>query len=165
VVGLPRELLDAGCLLEPLSVAEKGISESFRVQQRMLWEPRRALVLGAGSLGLLATFILRDIGLEVYTLATRGRASPKARVAEASGARYVDVNEEPLDTLPEKYGPFGIIFEATGYSPYAFKAMELVQSNGIVCLAGLSPGKNEHALCTDCVNMATVLNNKALSGR
>ncbi len=164
VIGLPRELLDAGCLLEPLSVAEKGICESFRIQQRMLWEPRRALVLGAGPLGLLATFILRDIGLEVYTLATREPTSPKARVAEASGARYVDVDEEPLDTLPEKYGPFDFIVEATGYSPYAFKAMELVQSNGIVCLAGLSPGTKEHALCTDCINMGMVLNNKAAFG-
>lgn len=164
VVRLPPELLEVGCLLEPLSVAEKGIHESFRVQQRMLWEPRRALVLGAGPLGLLATFILRDMGLDVHTMATRERTSPKARVAEASGARYLDSDEEPLDKLPEKYGPFDIVIEATGYSPFAFKAMELVQSNGIVCLAGLSPKKKEHDICTDCVNMSMVLNNKAAFG-
>lgn len=164
VVPIPEELMEAGCLLEPLSVAEKGIREAFRLQQRMLWEPRRALVLGAGSLGLLATFLLRDRGLETCTLATRDRKSLKARVAEASGARYVDVNEEPLDTLPEKYGPFDLILEATGYSPHAFKAMELVNKNGIVCLTGLSPLKKEHTFCTDCVNMDVVLNNKAIFG-
>ncbi|BAI60130.1 glucose 1-dehydrogenase [Methanocella paludicola SANAE] len=164
VIQLPRELLDTGSLLEPLSVVEKGIRESLRVQQRMLWEPRRALVLGAGPLGLLATFILRDMGLDVYTLATRERTSPKARVAEVSGARYIDVGEEPLDTLPEKHGPFDIIVEATGYSPYAFRAMELVNRNGVVCLAGLSPKKKDHALCTDCINMSMVLDNKAALG-
>jgi threonine dehydrogenase-like Zn-dependent dehydrogenase len=164
VIGLPAELLEVGCLLEPLSVAEKGIFEAFRIQQRTLWEPERALVLGAGPLGLLATFILRDMGLETYTLATRGGDSPKARAAEWPGARYVDVDEEPLDTLPKKYGPFDIIVEATGYSPYAFKAMELVNKNGIVCLAGLSPKKKEHSICTDCVNMEVVLNNKAAFG-
>jgi threonine dehydrogenase-like Zn-dependent dehydrogenase len=164
VIRLPPVLLEVGCLLEPLSVAEKGIRESFRVQQRMLWEPRRALVLGAGPLGLLATFILRDTGLDVYTLATRERTSPKAKVAEACGARYIDVDEEPLDTLPEKHGPFDIIVEATGYSPYAFKAMELVNRNGIVCLAGLSPKKKDNSLCTDCVNMEMVLNNKVSFG-
>ena len=164
LVRLPGELLETGCLLEPLSVAEKGIGEAFRLQQRMLWEPRRALVLGAGSLGLLTTFILRDMGLETFTLATRERTSPKARVAEASGARYVDSSAEPPESLPEKYGPFDIIVEATGFSPLAFKAMELVGRNGIVCLAGLSPKKTGHTVCTDCVNMELVLKSKAAFG-
>lgn len=164
VVRLPEELLEVGCLLEPLSVAEKGICEAFEVQRRMLWEPRRALVLGTGPLGLLATFILRDMGLETFTLATRDKKSLKARASEASGARYIDVNEEPLESLPGKYGPFDLIIEATGYSPFAFKAMELVNRNGVVCLAGLSPRKKEHSICTDCVNMDMVLNNKVTFG-
>ncbi|HTY89949.1 MAG TPA: glucose 1-dehydrogenase [Methanocella sp.] len=164
LIGLPHELLDTGCLLEPLSVAEKGIFEAFRIQQRVLWEPRRALVLGAGPLGLLATFILRDMGLETYTLATRERGSIKARAAEASGARYIDVNAEPLDSLPKKYGQFDLIVDATGFSTFAFESMGLVNRNGIVCMAGLSPGKKEHSMPTDRINMEMVLNNKAAFG-
>lgn len=164
LISLPRELLDTGCLLEPLSVAEKGIFEAFRIQQRVLWEPRRALVLGTGPLGLLATFILRDMGLETYTLATRERGSVKARAAEASGARYIDVNEEPPGSLPKKYGQFDIIVEATGFSTFAFEAMGLVNRNGIVCLAGLSPGNKEHSIPTDRINLEMVLNNKAAFG-
>jgi glucose 1-dehydrogenase len=164
LVPIPDELLDTGCLLEPMSVAEKGIGEAFRIQGRMLWEPRRAMVLGAGPLGLLATFILRDMGLETYTLATRDRKSLKARAAEASGATYVDVNDDPVETLPEKFGPFDIVIEATGYSPYAFKSMELVHTNGIVCLTGLSPGNRRPAIPADRINMLMVLHNKAVFG-
>jgi glucose 1-dehydrogenase len=164
VIRLPEALMKVGCLLEPLSVAEKGVSEVFRIQRRMLWEPARALVLGAGPLGLLATFILRDLGLETCTLATRPESSPKARAAEACGSRYIDVREEPLESLPGKYGPFDIVVEATGFSPYAFQAMELINRNGIVCLAGLSPGQKEHSMPTDRINMGMVLNNKAAFG-
>lgn len=47
-------------LLEPASVAAKGISQVFEIQRRMrVWHPRRAAVLGAGTVGLLATLMLR----------------------------------------------------------------------------------------------------------
>ena len=164
VVRLPKELTTVGCLLEPLSVAEKGVEQIFKIQQRMLWQPQKALVLVTGPLGLLATFILRDIGLETFTLATRDEKSIKAQVAESSGARYIDATAEPPESLPKKYGPFDIIFDATGHSPLAFKALEMVNKNGIVCLTGLSPGGKEHMIATDRINMDMVLNNKAAFG-
>jgi glucose 1-dehydrogenase len=164
LVRVPPELRKVAVLTEPLSIVEKAIAETFKIQERMIWRPERALVAGTGPIGMLATFILRDMGIETCAFATRDRASPKARLIEASAARYVNVKEVPFERIVEEYGPFDIIIEATGSSEIAFKAIGLVAGNGIVCLTGLSPHKDTHTVCTDCVNMDLVMNNKVVFG-
>jgi threonine dehydrogenase-like Zn-dependent dehydrogenase len=40
-------------------MAEKGVAQAFEIQRRLrVWRPERA-VLGAGTIGLLATLLLR----------------------------------------------------------------------------------------------------------
>jgi len=52
--------------MEPMSVAQKAIEQAYRIQQRLrVWKPKRAAVLGSGTLGLLATLVLRLRGVEV----------------------------------------------------------------------------------------------------
>jgi threonine dehydrogenase-like Zn-dependent dehydrogenase len=104
------------------------------------------------------------MGLETYAFATRDRQSIKARVAEASGAHYYNVKTIPFEQIAQSHGPFGIIVEATGSSEVAFRAIRLVDRDGIVCLTGMSPHKGTHQVCTDCVNMDLVINNKAVFG-
>ena len=68
LVRIPPALRHVGVLLEPLSVAEKGIVEAYDIQRRLkVWQPRRAAVLGAGTIGLLATMVLRNRRLQVTT--------------------------------------------------------------------------------------------------
>ncbi|OPY27492.1 MAG: Glucose 1-dehydrogenase [Methanocella sp. PtaU1.Bin125] len=164
LVTIPPRLEKVAVLLEPLSIVEKGIGDAFRMQERLPWKPGRALVAGAGPIGLLAAFVLRDMGIETWAFATREVTSPKARAAEASGARYVNARETPMEQIVSDHGPFDLIVEATGSSEIAFKAMRLVNKNGIVCLTGLSPHRQTHSVCTDCVNMDLVMNNKAVFG-
>jgi threonine dehydrogenase-like Zn-dependent dehydrogenase len=164
LVRVPPSLRKTAVLLEPLSIVEKGIEETFKVQERMAWHPRKAMVAGAGPIGLLAIFILRDLGLEVCTFATRGRDSPKAQISEAAGARYFNVKETPIERIAEEHGPLDMILEATGSSEIAFEAIGLVDNGGVVCLTGLSPRKQTHPVCTDCVNMDLVMHNKAVFG-
>ena len=53
-------LAGAGVLLEPLSVAEKGLHQAIEIQRRLrVWQPRCAAAMGAGTIGLLATLVLR----------------------------------------------------------------------------------------------------------
>ena len=40
-----------GVLLEPTAVVEKAIYQSYKIQERLEWEPKRAVVLGAGPGG------------------------------------------------------------------------------------------------------------------
>ena len=42
--------------------------------------------------------------------------------------------------LADEIGAVDIIVEATGFSPLAFDAMDMVAPNGIVCLTGVSGG-------------------------
>jgi len=68
IIRVPENLKHVGVLMEPMSVAQKAIEQAYRIQQRLrVWQPRRAAVLGSGTLGLLATLVLRLRGLEVTT--------------------------------------------------------------------------------------------------
>jgi threonine dehydrogenase-like Zn-dependent dehydrogenase len=54
----PRALRDVAVLVEPLTIAEKGITQLWQVQRRLPWaeagrNSHRALVLGGGPVGLL----------------------------------------------------------------------------------------------------------------
>lgn len=164
LVKVPPELSGTGVLLEPMSIVEKGLDQLLKAQKRLLWRPSRALVLGAGPIGMLATFALRDMGLETFTMATRDRMSIKARAVESSGARYVNAREEPLETLTDRYGVFDIIIEATGVGRLALQSMDIVNTNGAVCLLGLSPGKKREEICADCINMDMVMDNSMALG-
>src|SRR5438309_10824996 len=69
IVKVPAGLTNIGVLLEPISVAEKGIEQAYEIQRRLkVWRPERAAVLGAGPLGLLAALALCLRGLEVTVL-------------------------------------------------------------------------------------------------
>src|ERR671935_2078008 len=60
IVKVPAGLKEVGVLLEPTTVVEKGITQAFEIQRRLrVWRPRRAAVMGAGTIGLLATLVLR----------------------------------------------------------------------------------------------------------
>jgi len=97
LVKIPAELEDLAVLLEPLSIVEKAVAQSFKIQERMMWKPKRAFVVGAGALGLLATMILRLRNLEVYTAATRKRESLKAKIVRNVRGIYVNVRDSDRD--------------------------------------------------------------------
>jgi threonine dehydrogenase-like Zn-dependent dehydrogenase len=59
LIRLPPSLRRVAVLMEPTSVVEKGIEQALRFQQRVTWQARKAVVLGAGPVGLLAALVLR----------------------------------------------------------------------------------------------------------
>lgn len=135
VVKLPPSLSEVGVLLEPMTVAEKGIAETYRLQKaREDWKPKKALMLGAGPVGLLGVALLRLMGLEVDAVATRSQESLKARLVEETGANYINAKERPLAELK---GGYDVVFEATGSTGVALEAPRLTAVNGIVSYLGL----------------------------
>src|SRR5258708_33513505 len=113
---------DIGVLLEPTSVAEKGIEQAYEIQRRLkVWRPKRAAVLGAGPLGLIAALALRLRGLEVTVLARTEPPTLNSQLVEALAARYVSTRQLSLTNAAQQYGPFDLIFEATGVSSVAFE--------------------------------------------
>ena len=165
IVKVPRGLRDVGVLTEPLSVSEKGILQAYEIQRRLrIWRPRKAAVLGAGTVGLLATLILRLRGVDVTTFGLAPRPYLNSDLVEALGARYLSTGTTPLREAAADGGPFDIIFEATGYSPLVFEAMEVLGKNGVLILASVTGGDRKVEVPADKINLGFVLGNKVAVG-
>ena len=165
IVGVPAALKEVGVLLEPMSIVEKGIEQAYEIQRRLkVWRPVRAAVVGSGTLGLLATLVLRLRGLEVTTLARTEPPTLNSELVEALGARYESTRELPLLQAADRYGPFDVIFEATGASSVAFEGMEALGRNGVLVLTGISGGDQEIEIPGDRVLLGFVLGNKVAVG-
>ncbi|MBA2511945.1 MAG: glucose dehydrogenase, partial [Rubrobacteraceae bacterium] len=165
IVGVPAALSEVGVLLEPTSIVEKGIEQAYEIQRRLkVWRPARAAVVGAGTLGLLATLALRLRGLDVTTLARTEPPTLNSELVEALGGRYLSTREVPLVEAAERHGPFDIVFEATGASVVAFEAMEALGKNGVLVLTGISSGDREIEVPGDRILLGFVLGNKVAVG-
>jgi glucose 1-dehydrogenase len=165
LVPIPEPLEPVAVLLEPLSVAEKGIRQAFEIQRRVkLWEPRRAAVLGAGSIGLLTALAMRLRGLDVTVYSRRQPPYRNSDLVEQLGGRYVSTQAMDLPQLAERHGPFDLMFDATGYSPLALGAVEALAKNGVLVLAGVTSGDRTTELPTDLLNQRIVLGNQVIVG-
>jgi threonine dehydrogenase-like Zn-dependent dehydrogenase len=166
LVKIPPALRDVGVLLEPLSVAEKGIVEAYEIQRRLkVWQPRRAAVLGAGTIGLLATMVLGNRGLDVTTYGLTPAPYLNSDLVEALGARYVSTQQTSLLDDVAAHGQYDLVFEATGYSPIVFDAMcHTVARNGILVLASVTGGMRRSEVPSDAINLDFVLGNKVMFG-
>src|SRR5216117_3473208 len=125
IVKVPQGLKDVGVLLEPTTVVEKGIAQAYEIQRRLrVWKPRKAAVVGAGTIGLLATLALRLRGLDVTVFGRTPRPYLNSDLIEALGARYATTDVLPLVEGAKRHGPFDLVFECTGFSPIVFDAMQ-----------------------------------------
>jgi threonine dehydrogenase-like Zn-dependent dehydrogenase len=165
IVRVPPGLKHVGVLLEPTSVVEKGIAQAYEIQRRLrVWRPARAAVLGAGTVGLLAAMALRLRGLEVTVFSRMRKPSLNAELIEAIGGRYESTQDLELRAGAAKYGPFDLIFEATGYSPLVWEAMEALGKNGVLVLASVTGGERTAQIPSDRINQGFVLGNKVAVG-
>jgi glucose 1-dehydrogenase len=165
LVRLPEALREVGVLLEPFTVVEKAVAQAFEVQRRLrVWQPRRAAVIGAGTIGLLATMLLRLRGLDVTTFATARPPSRNAALVERVGARYVSVRDAGIGTTAASHGAFDLIIEASGHSPSMFEAMTALARNGVVVLLSVTGGSRTAEVPADRINLEFVLGNRALVG-
>jgi threonine dehydrogenase-like Zn-dependent dehydrogenase len=163
IVKVPVELKHLGVLSEPASVCAKAIEQAYLAQQRLqVWKPKRALVLGAGQIGLLATMMLRLRGLEVYTLATKPGPQRKSEITTAYGATYVSIKQTSMAELVKQVGRPDIIFEATGNAEVCFRAMEVLGLNGALIWTSITGGKHDVTVDGAKINLEWVLGNKLL---
>ncbi len=165
LVSLPPSLRAVGVLLEPFTIAQKGVSQAYEIQRRLkVWQPRRAAVIGAGTVSLLATLALRLRGLEVFCYSRRQGPYRNSALIEALGAHYVSATTGTLPEVAAREGPFDIIFEATGASPLVFAAMEALGKNGVLILSSITGGDTHVEVPADRINQGFVLGNKVMVG-
>lgn len=165
LVQVPVGLKEVGVLLEPMTVVQKGVTQAYEIQRRLrVWEPRRAFVLGAGTIGLLATLVLRLRGLDVVTLGRTPRPYRNSDLVESLGARYVSTADVPVREAAARFGAPDLVFEATGFSPIVFEAMEALGKNGVLVLSSVTGGDREVTVPADRINLGFVLGNKVAVG-
>jgi threonine dehydrogenase-like Zn-dependent dehydrogenase len=165
IVKVPQGLKEAGVLLEPTTVVEKGIHQAYEIQRRLrVWRPKRAAVMGAGTIGLLATLVLRLRGMDVTTFGLDRKPFLNSELIEAIGARYESTKDLPILEGAKKYGPFDLIFEATGYSPIVFESMQALGKNGVLVLSSVTGGDRKVEVSADKINLEFVLGNKVMVG-
>ncbi len=146
-----------GVLLEPASIVAKAWDQIERIGARSHWTPRRALVLGAGPIGLLAALfgVARRLEVHVFDRATRG---PKPDLAAALGAVY------HTGTLADACRNVDVVLECTGAAALVFDAIRCVAANGVVCLTGVSSGGRVLNVDAGALNNELVLENNVVFG-
>ena len=147
----------AAVLLEPASVVAKAWEHIERIGARAFWEPRTVLVTGAGPVGLLAALLGAQRGLEVHVLdhATDG---PKPELVRALGAEFHNGDIDDVGLRPD------IIVECTGAAALVVDVLGMTAPGGIVCLAGLSPGRRTVGVDVAGLNRSMVMENDVVFG-
>jgi glucose 1-dehydrogenase len=158
-VKLDPRLHDVGVLMEPTTILAKAWDHVDRIGSRAYFEPERALVTGAGTIGLLAALLGRQRGLEVHVL-DRVEEGPKPELVHALGATYHTSDVEAI----EKVAPPDIVIEATGVPQLVFDVMQHNAAAGIVCLTGVSPTGRDINVDAGQLGRDIVLENDVIFG-
>ena len=156
VVKLEPALDKLGVLLEPTSVVAKAWEQVERIGQRgAAWQPRIALITGAGPVGLLAALLGKQRGYDVHVL-DRVESGAKPKLVRDLGATY-------------HAGDFGklepdIVIECTGAASVVLDVLNSNAPEGVVCLAGVSSGGHKLQFDIGALNRAMVLENDVIFG-
>lgn len=125
LVRIPAALAEHAVLIEPLSVVEKAIETAFRLHPG---QPESALILGAGTIGLLAAMTLAQTPVSVTVSSLEPAGSQRARLVEQTGAAY--------RTKPE--GQFDLVIEAAGAPQAAASGLSALGAGGVLVILGAS---------------------------
>jgi threonine dehydrogenase-like Zn-dependent dehydrogenase len=156
VVPIDPALGHLGVLLEPASVVAKAWDHVERIGARSAaWQPRVALITGAGPVGLLAALLGRQRGFELHIL-DRNTDGPKPQLARDLGATY---HTGDLGKLAPD-----VVIECTGAGKVVLDVMSRTAPDGIVCLAGVSSGGHKLQFDVGELNRDMVLENDVVFG-
>jgi threonine dehydrogenase-like Zn-dependent dehydrogenase len=164
---VPASLREVGVLVEPLTIAEKALLQAMEVQHRLPWDfaahTRRALVLGAGPVGLLGAMALHHHGYEV-TVYSLEREPNGAEIVRAIGGKYISSQDRTVDQMAAEVGAIDLVYEATGASKLAFDVLRVLGPNGLYILTGVPGHHGPTEFDTDTIMRNLVLKNQCLLG-
>ncbi|MEX0805812.1 MAG: glucose 1-dehydrogenase, partial [Candidatus Binatia bacterium] len=172
---VPHQLRDIAVLVEPLTIAEKGLAQVWQVQQRLPWgcpivagkaqaHCHKAVVLGAGPVGLLGAMALVNADFDTYVYAREPSPNPKSAVLEMIGAKYLSAETHSPEDLASAAGNVDLVYEATGASRLAFDMMKFLGPNGIFIFTGVPGRKGPVEVDTDLIMRNLVLKNQVIFG-
>jgi threonine dehydrogenase-like Zn-dependent dehydrogenase len=157
-IPIPAELGTLGVLTEPASILAKAWEQIDRISTRACSAHERALIIGAGPIGLLAALMGAQRGLELHVLdrATHG-AKPEAVLALGGRYHTGDVTDVAEEIQPD------IVVECTGVAELVAGAMQHTAPGAIVCLAGVASSRTL-SVDVGALNNELVLENDVVFG-
>ncbi len=172
---VPRELRDVGVLVEPLTIAEKSLEELWMVQRRLPWDCpddpgktpahcRRAVVLGAGPVGILGAMALKVEGFEVTVYSRSAKHDEKNPILDAMGIPYIAAETHSTEEMAKMTGAIDVVYEATGASSVAFDVLKHLGPNAVFIFTGVPGRKAPIPVDTDQIMRNMVLNNQLVLG-
>lgn len=172
---VPRALREIGVLTEPLTIAEKALRQIDEVQARLPWACKhergkpashchRAVVLGAGPVGLLGTMALAATGYDVTVYSRERAPNEKAELLAGMGIGYLSSLEVTPEELAGKLGNIDVVYEASGASQASFELMRVLGTNGVFVFTGVPGRKEPIPFHADDLMKRMVLQNQVLFG-
>ena len=156
LVAIPSSLGRVGVLAEPTSICQRALRHTRMIGNRQPWQLQRALVIGAGAVGLLTTYLLRLADLEVWTASLE----PGNELVEQSGASYVTTHGNDLSEL----GKFDLVVEAAGNAELMAQALGLLRRGGVACILGIDPREQPVEIDGRVLGVDLILENHVLFG-
>ncbi|HEX9051788.1 MAG TPA: glucose 1-dehydrogenase [Anaeromyxobacter sp.] len=171
---VPATLRDVGVLVEPLTIAEKALIQVFDLRARLPWTAagtpagaahgEKAVVLGAGPVGLLGAMALLARGFETWIYSREPEGGARSRWATSVGARYLSASRTPPEALPARVGNVDLVYEATGAASVAFRALAAIGVNGVFVFTGVPGRRGPIAFEADAIMRRLVLENQLVFG-
>lgn len=171
---VPPSLRSVGVLVEPLTIAEKALRQVWDVQDRLPWalpgtppgegHGQRALVLGAGPVGLLGCLALLVRGFQTWVYSREPQGSVKERWVSSVGAGYLSSADVPVAQLEELTGGIDLVYEATGAAKVSFEALQELGTNGVFVFTGVPGRKGPIELDASSLMRRLVLENQLVFG-
>lgn len=165
---VPASLRDVGVLVEPLTIAGKALLEAIKIQSRLPWDfaahAHRAVVLGAGPVGLLGAMALHNHGYEVTVYSRDREPNPSADIVKAMGGKYISSQDSTVEQMAAAVGAIDLVYEATGASKLAFDVLRELGPNGLFILTGVPGLHGPVEFDTDTIMRNLVLKNQCLLG-
>src|SRR5580658_4471994 len=142
---VPRVIRDVAVLVEPLTIAEKGLIQTLEIQRRLPWGGvHQAVVLVAGPVGLLGAMALRRAGFAVTVYSRSREPDASADIVKAIGGKYISSQDRSIEQMAAAAGNIDVVYEATGASHLAFDVLSVLGTNGLFILTGV-PGHHPPA--------------------
>lgn len=162
--AVPRELREVAVLVEPLTIAEKALIQADLIRQRTSWNGSRAVVLGAGPVGLLGAMALVLRGFNTYVYSREPAHDLRAGLTEAIGAQYICSQAVSIPQMAAEVGNIDLVYEATGAAQMAFEVLGCLGYNSIFILTGVPGHSGPVHIDTDVILRNLVLKNQVVLG-
>jgi threonine dehydrogenase-like Zn-dependent dehydrogenase len=149
----PQALLPIAVLTEPLTIAEKAMSQICAIDSRFPWMDsvrgqsenfgklenyNRAAILGAGPVGLLGAMVFANAGFNTFVYSLEAANSPHANIAKTIGTNYVSAQDKTIPEFAAMLGNVDFVFEATGGAKISFEMVDVLGINGTFAFTGVS---------------------------